>query len=51
MCAKCSEIDKRIERLRTLAARIQDAQMRDGISGLIAELEIQKAELHLESDE
>jgi hypothetical protein len=48
MCEKCDEMDKRIEHYRLLAVRVLDAQTLDGIQKLIAELEDQKAKLHLE---
>jgi hypothetical protein len=51
MCEQCVEIDKKIGRYRSLAARIMDQQTLDGIDRLVAELEAQKIELHREEAE
>jgi hypothetical protein len=48
MCAKCAEIDRRIQHLKELASRLLDAPALDGIAALIAELEAQKRALHPE---
>ena len=48
MCEKCAEIDQKMERYRTLAARILDQPTIDGIQKLVAELEAQKVVLHPE---
>jgi hypothetical protein len=47
MCKKCVGLDLRINHHRLLASRITDAQTIDGINGLIAEMEAEKAALHL----
>jgi len=46
MCAKCVEIDRRIERLKQLANSLTDRQMLDGVAALVSELQAQKATLH-----
>jgi hypothetical protein len=46
MCAKCDEINRRIEHLRQLTNKLTDQQTLDGIAALISELEAQKAALH-----
>ena len=46
MCEKCTEIDRRLERLRYLQGRLTDPQTLDGIVTLLAELEAQKKALH-----
>jgi hypothetical protein len=51
MCEQCVEIDKKIGRYRSSAARIMDQQTLDGIDRLVAELEAQKIELHREEAE
>jgi len=48
VCEKCIEIDRTIERLRAVAARIQDERMLNRLSTVVAELELQKVELHLD---
>ena len=50
MCDKCKPIDDRIARYRRLGAHISDAQTQDGIARLIAELEVQKRDLHPEQE-
>jgi hypothetical protein len=46
MCWQCKELDKVIERYRTLAERTTDKQTLDGIEILIAKAEVDKKELH-----
>ena len=46
MCSECIQIDRKIERLRTLALRLSDQQTLNGIADLIAELEAKKLALH-----
>jgi hypothetical protein len=46
VCGECIQIDRKIERLRTLALRISDQQTLNGIADLIAELEAKKLALH-----
>jgi hypothetical protein len=48
MCEKCVEIDKRIERIKSIAARITDQQTIDGAAALVADLKAQKVTLHPE---
>lgn len=48
MCSQCEEIDAKIKRLRDIATRLLDQQTLEGIAGLVAELEAQKAALHPE---
>ena len=38
MCDKCSELDKKIEHLQTLAQRVLDQMTTDGIAELVREL-------------
>jgi hypothetical protein len=51
MCGECIEIDRKIERLRTLALRISDQQTLNGIADLIAELEAKKQDLHPKNEQ
>jgi len=46
MCAKCAEIDRRIEHLLRLGNQVTDQQTLRGIVVVIAGLETQKAALH-----
>jgi hypothetical protein len=46
MCAKCDEIDRRIEHLRKLADCLVDQRALDGIAVLVMELKAQRAALH-----
>ena len=39
MCEKCVELDKRIERLKSIEVRLTDAQTVEGARALVAELE------------
>jgi len=48
MCAKCSEIEKRVAHLKEIAARMLDQMTLDGIASLIRELEARKLALHPE---
>jgi hypothetical protein len=45
MCDKCSELDKKIEHLQTLAQRVLDMTT-DGIAELVRELREEKKKLH-----
>jgi hypothetical protein len=46
MCKKCQELDTKIERYRRFMARVDDAQLAAGITGLIEEAQAEKAALH-----
>ena len=46
MCDKCSELDKKIEHLETLAHRVLDQMTTDGIAELVRELREEKKKLH-----
>jgi hypothetical protein len=46
MCAKCAEIDRRIEHFRDLGSKLTDRQALAAIATLIADLEAQKVALH-----
>jgi hypothetical protein len=46
MCAKCDEIDRKVERSRFLARQISDTIAVEGISKLVQELLAEKATLH-----
>jgi hypothetical protein len=46
MCDRCIELDKKIEHLQTLAARVQDQMTTDGIAQLVRELRDEKKKLH-----
>jgi hypothetical protein len=46
MCDKCSELDKKIEHLETLAQRVLDQMTTDGIAELVRELRDEKKKLH-----
>jgi hypothetical protein len=48
MCEQCVEIDEKIGHYQTMAFRIIDPAMTDGIKRLIADLRTQKAALHPE---
>jgi hypothetical protein len=48
MCEKCDELDKRIARIRALAARITDEMTLQGIADIVAEHLAQKLALHSE---
>ena len=48
MCSRCDAIDARVKRLRDVARRLLDPQTLEGIAGLIADLEAEKANLHPE---
>jgi hypothetical protein len=50
MCEKCVEIDKKIERYRTILLAINDELTADRAKELIADLLAQKAALHPEQD-
>ena len=42
MCDKCSELDKKIEHLETLAHRVLDQMTTDGIAELVGKLRDEK---------
>ena len=46
MCWKCTELNKRIKRLQTLAARLLDQQTTDRIEELMRETLAEKQKLH-----
>lgn len=46
VCARCDEIDHRIEHFKVVAARFTDEQLLQGIAAAIAQLEQEKAALH-----
>jgi hypothetical protein len=46
MCDKCDEIETALERYRRLKGQINDQQMLDSATRLIAELEADKIALH-----
>lgn len=48
MCDKCNQIDRKIERYRTLSSRITDQLTIDGIAKLVEELLAEKFGLHPE---
>jgi hypothetical protein len=48
MCEKCVEIDKNVERYRSILRSIRDEATVEGAEKLIADLETQKAALHPE---
>jgi hypothetical protein len=51
MCAKCVEIDKRIEHFKKLHERLLEAQTLRSIEILIEELEAKKVSLHPEGNQ
>ena len=46
MCDRCIELDKKIEHLQTLAARVLDQMTTDGIAQLVREMRDEKKKLH-----
>jgi hypothetical protein len=46
MCEKCAELDKKTEHYRSMASRITDQPVLDGIAGLIEQIQAQKLTLH-----
>jgi hypothetical protein len=48
MCDKCTELDKKIEQYKELAARLLDPPTIEGIKKLIDEMVERKAQLHPE---
>jgi hypothetical protein len=48
MCEKCVEIDKKIERYRSILRSIREEATVEGAEKLIADPAAQKAALHLE---
>jgi hypothetical protein len=48
MCDKCQELEKKIERYRTLATRLFDQPTIEAINKLIEEMQAEKAGLHPE---
>ncbi|WP_158091569.1 hypothetical protein [Bradyrhizobium canariense] len=51
MCEKCIDLDKKIERYREMASRVNDPIAATGIAELIARLIAKKADLHPERRE
>jgi hypothetical protein len=51
MCENCVEIDGKVERYRSLASRLLDSSMIEGIEALIAELLALKQQLHPAQEE
>lgn len=51
MCEKCIDLDKKIERYREMASRVNDEIATSGIAELVEELIAKKAELHPEQKE
>jgi len=51
MCARCDEIDRKVDRNRFLASRILDNEAKEAISELSQELLVEKAALHPEQQE
>ena len=49
MCARCIEIDKKIERLKDVSRSVLDPQTIEGINALVAKLEAEKRDLHPET--
>jgi hypothetical protein len=50
MCDKCQELEKKIERYRTLATRLFDQPTIETINKLIEEMQAEKAGLHPECE-
>jgi beta-phosphoglucomutase-like phosphatase (HAD superfamily) len=50
MCDKCDEIDKKTEHYRSIAARITDQPLLDGIKELIERMQNQKRAFHPEQE-
>jgi hypothetical protein len=48
MCQKCIELDKRIGRLKRIAAQLLDPATVEAAAQLVAEMEAQKKALHPE---
>ena len=46
MCDKCRELDKKIEHMQTLAARVLDQMTTNGIAELVREMRDEKKKLH-----
>ena len=46
MCPRCQELDWKVARYRLIMARVMDDQLAAGITQLIEEAEVEKAELH-----
>jgi hypothetical protein len=49
MCEKCINLDKKIERYRKMASRVNDQITVAGLAELVADLIARKAELHPET--
>ena len=49
MCEKCIDLDKKIERYREMASRVNDQITVAGLAELVADLIARKAELHPET--
>jgi hypothetical protein len=50
MCDKCDELDKKTEHYRSIAARITDQPMLEGIKELLEQMHGQKLALHPEKE-
>jgi cell division protein FtsB len=48
MCEHCAKLDETIARYLRLQQQINDPQVQEAATRLVAELEAKKAELHLE---
>jgi hypothetical protein len=46
MCARCIEIDKKIDHLKEISRSMLDPQTHEGIKALIAKLGAEKRDLH-----
>jgi hypothetical protein len=51
MCEKCQEIDRKIERYRTLAKQVSDPMTHEEAKKLIDKFEAEKGALHPERNE
>jgi hypothetical protein len=51
MCEKCQEIDRKIERYRTLGKQVSDPMTHEEAEKLIERLKAEKAALHPERKE
>jgi hypothetical protein len=51
MCAKCDELDKKIEHYRKISSAIGDQITVERINAMIADLQTQKAALHPEPEQ
>lgn len=51
MCSKCEQIDEKVAHYSRLLSHITDKIARDGIVGLLEEMNAEKAALHPEAEE